>query len=135
MQRRQGHGVRTLTGSAGQVSASWTFARLDYFACFNYNGRNGHLELVKRFFMKTMPAAQAKTKFGFLIDTAQREPVTISKKGRPVAVMMSMQEYEKHEALKLDRLRSEVQKGLDQLNSGEAVDGKPFMESLIEKLD
>ena len=85
--------------------------------------------------MNTMPAAQAKIKFGWLIDTAQREPVTISKKGRPVAVMMSMHEYEKHEALKLERLRSEVQKGLDQLNSGEAVDGEPFMESLIKKLD
>ena len=85
--------------------------------------------------MKTMPAAQAKTQFGLLIDTAQREPVTISKKGRPVAVMMSMQEYEKHEALKLDRLRGEVQKGLDQLNSGETVDGEPFMKSLIKKLD
>ena len=30
--------------------------------------------------MKTMPAAEAKTNFGTLLDTAQREPVTISKK-------------------------------------------------------
>lgn len=43
---------------------------------------------------KTFAAAQAKQEFGNLLDNAQREPVTITKKGRPVAVVMSMQEYE-----------------------------------------
>jgi prevent-host-death family protein len=32
--------------------------------------------------MKIIPAAEAKTNFGVLLDPAQREPVTISKKGR-----------------------------------------------------
>jgi len=84
--------------------------------------------------MKTMPAAEAKTNFGALLDTAQREPVTISKKGRPVAVMMSIQEYEEHEALKLERLRWEVRKGLDQLDQGKSTDGQAFMKSLLEEL-
>lgn len=83
----------------------------------------------------TMPAAEAKTKFGVLLDTVQREPVTISKKGRPVAVMMSIEEYERHEALKLEHLRSEIQIGLDQLDNGQSVDGREFMKSLIERAD
>lgn len=85
--------------------------------------------------MKIMPAAEAKTNFGALLDSAQREPVTISKKGRPVAVMMSMQEYEEHEALKLEHLRGEIKKGLDQLDNGKSTDGKVFMKSLLKELD
>lgn len=85
--------------------------------------------------MKIMPAAEAKTNFGALLDSAQREPVTISKKGRPVAVMMSMQEYEEHEALKLARLREEIRKGLNQLDRDKGTDGHVFMKSLLEELD
>lgn len=45
--------------------------------------------------MKTVPAAKAKLNFGELLDSAQREPVTITKKSRPVAVMVSQAEYER----------------------------------------
>jgi prevent-host-death family protein len=44
--------------------------------------------------MKTMTAVKAKTHFGELLDTAQREPVIITKKNRPVGVMFSMQDIE-----------------------------------------
>jgi prevent-host-death family protein len=44
--------------------------------------------------MKTMTAAKAKTHFGEFLDTAQREPVIITKKNRPVGVMFSMQDIE-----------------------------------------
>ena len=84
--------------------------------------------------MKTMPAAEAKTNFGALLDTAQREPVTISKKGRPVAVMMSIQDYETHIAIKRDLLRAELQKGLKQLDRGKSTDGQEFMQTLLEEL-
>ncbi len=49
--------------------------------------------------MKTFAASEAKNEFGRLLDTAQREPVTIEKKGRPVAVVLSLEEYERLEAL------------------------------------
>ena len=84
---------------------------------------------------KPMPAAHAKTNFGALLDSAQREPVTITKQGRPVAVVMSMQEYEVHEAMKLERLRREVRKGMDQLDEGNSTDGRAFMTSLLQQLD
>ena len=45
--------------------------------------------------MKIMSARDAKNGFGLLIDTARREPVTVEKHGRPVVVVMSIEEYER----------------------------------------
>lgn len=44
-------------------------------------------------------ASMAKNEFGRLLDTAQSEPVTIQKKGRPVAVVISIKEYHKLEEI------------------------------------
>ena len=52
--------------------------------------------------MLILPAAEAKNNFGKMIDTAQREPITIEKKGRAVAVVLSMEEYAKLEALETE---------------------------------
>ena len=49
--------------------------------------------------MKTFAAREAKNEFGRLLDTARREPVTIEKKGRPVAVLLSIEDYERLAAL------------------------------------
>ncbi len=43
--------------------------------------------------MKTLGAREAKENFGSLIDTVQREPVTILKNGRPSAVVVSPEDY------------------------------------------
>jgi prevent-host-death family protein len=71
--------------------------------------------------MDTIAAADAKTNFGALLDKAQREPVTISKNGRPVAVVMSASAYEEQQRLKLELLRQEVRKGLEDLQRGRTV--------------
>ncbi len=44
-------------------------------------------------------ARDAKNNFGQLLDTARQEPVIIDKKGRPVAVLMATEEYERLERL------------------------------------
>jgi prevent-host-death family protein len=44
--------------------------------------------------MITISASEAKTHFGALMDKAQKEPVTIEKQGRPVAVVISFEEYQ-----------------------------------------
>jgi prevent-host-death family protein len=49
--------------------------------------------------VKTMPAKEAKQSFGALLDAAQREPVTITKNGREVAVLVSKEDFERLEAL------------------------------------
>lgn len=45
--------------------------------------------------MKNFSAGDAKNKFGLLIDTARIEPVVIEKHGRPVAVVCSVEEYQR----------------------------------------
>lgn len=44
--------------------------------------------------MRTVSAKDAKARFGELLDTARREPVTIEKHGRAVAVIISIEDYE-----------------------------------------
>jgi len=71
--------------------------------------------------METIAAADAKTNFGALLDKAQRGPVTISKNGRAVAVLMSAEAYQEQQQLKLEVLRREIQKGLDDVKRGRLV--------------
>ena len=77
--------------------------------------------------MKAITAKDAKNRFGELMDTVQREPVSIEKHGRPVAVVLSEVEYEK---MKLERLRAILAVGEAQLDRGEGIDGKEFFEEL-----
>jgi len=62
--------------------------------------------------MKEMSSTDAKTHFGALLDMAQREPVAIHKKGRAVAVMLSMQDFAEHEAMKLKLLQQAIDEGM-----------------------
>ena len=55
--------------------------------------------------MKTMSAKAAKNAFGMMIDVARAEPVTIEKHGRPVVIVLSVEEYER-----LNRLSSKTDK-------------------------
>ncbi len=49
--------------------------------------------------MKTLTAKDAKYSFGRLIDLARAEPVTVAKHGRPVVVVMAIEEFERLKAL------------------------------------
>ena len=80
--------------------------------------------------MKTFSAKKAKQHFGELMDTVQREPVSIEKYGRPVAVMMSEVEYQQ---MKLERLRAALAIGEAELDRGEFADYS--LEKLQAELD
>ncbi len=80
--------------------------------------------------MKTFSAKDAKQHFGELMDTVQREPVSIEKHGRPVAVMISEVEYEE---MKLERLRAMVGVGIAEADRGEFADYS--LEKLQAELD
>ena len=45
--------------------------------------------------MRKIAAKDAKNRFGYLLDAAQSAPVRVTKNGRAVGVMMSMQHYER----------------------------------------
>lgn len=81
--------------------------------------------------MVTMPSTEAKTHFGALLDTAQREPVTIEKKGRAVAVLISGHEYEIYQHLKLQALQRDLADGIKQADQGELLDSNSVFEGLI----
>jgi prevent-host-death family protein len=74
-----------------------------------------------------MSSTDAKTHFGALLDMAQREPVTIHKKGRAVAVMLSMQDFEDHEAMKLTLLQQAIDTGI-----ASGVSDRSFEEIMAE---
>ncbi len=68
--------------------------------------------------MIAIAAREAKEHFGKLMDTVQREPVTIEKHGRPVAVVISQTEYDQ---MKLEHLRAKLAVGEAQLDRGESI--------------
>jgi prevent-host-death family protein len=44
--------------------------------------------------MLTMTSLAAQNQFGMLIDASQRQPVTVTRRGRPVAVVLSYEDYQ-----------------------------------------
>lgn len=84
--------------------------------------------------MRRIAAVEAKNRFGALLDAARREPVAIEKHGKPVAVMVSAEDFEELEALRLGRLREEIQKGLDDAAAGKIVDGETAFREELEHL-
>ena len=45
--------------------------------------------------MREIAAREARNRFGRLLDAAQTVPVRVTKKGRPVGVVMSVQQYDR----------------------------------------
>lgn len=43
--------------------------------------------------MLTLTSVEAQNRFGQLIDAAQREPITVTRRGRPVLMLLAMQDY------------------------------------------
>ncbi len=63
--------------------------------------------------MRYMSATDAKQKFAALLDAAQREPVTIRKQKRDVAVLISADDYERlcsHNAQMFQRFCDQIAK-------------------------
>jgi prevent-host-death family protein len=51
--------------------------------------------------MQILSAKDAKYGFGRLIDLARAEPVTVAKHGRPVVVVMSVEEFERLKGIEM----------------------------------
>lgn len=59
--------------------------------------------------------------------------MTIEKHNRAVAVVISAQDYEEMEALKLEAVRKKIKKGVDQIKKGDVVDGEQFFQELLDE--
>lgn len=80
--------------------------------------------------MDTLTANEAKTQFGDLLLRAQRAPVQINKNGKPVAVVLSKEEYDDIEKLKLQLLQARAGQAITDINAANTVDGDSFFEAL-----
>lgn len=80
--------------------------------------------------MNALSANEAKTHFGDMLLKAQRAPLQINKNGKPVAVILSMEEYESIEALKLRLLQLRAAQAKTDIAAGNLVDGDAFFDEL-----
>lgn len=80
--------------------------------------------------MKTMTASAASKEFGLYIDTAQHEPVLITKQGRPVAVTMSAQLFQQ---LFEGHLEAGIEQGLKDIAEGRFTQMSPEHREEIRK--
>ena len=80
--------------------------------------------------MDALTANEAKTQFGDMLLKAQRAPIQINKNGKPVAVVISMDEYESIETLKLRLLQSRVAQAKADIEADNTIDGESFFEGL-----
>ena len=83
---------------------------------------------------RKVSAADAKNRFGELLIAAQREPVTIEKHGKAVAVMVSQEDFDDLQRAKLSQLQAELDKGLADIEAGRTVDGPEAFRALREQL-
>jgi prevent-host-death family protein len=77
---------------------------------------------------KTYTANEAKTRFGELLDVAQREPVRLTRRDRVVGVLVSAQDYEAMRAFYADRLRHTLR------DSGAAAAAAGLTEQSLDEL-
>ncbi|MBT5466721.1 MAG: type II toxin-antitoxin system Phd/YefM family antitoxin [Candidatus Marinimicrobia bacterium] len=80
--------------------------------------------------MDALSANEAKTHFGDMLLRAQRAPIQINKNGKPVAVVISAEEYESIDVLKLRLLQSRAMQAKADIESDNLVDGESFFDEL-----
>lgn len=80
--------------------------------------------------MLALSANEAKTQFGDMLMKVQRAPIQINKNGKPVAVIISVDEYQSIETLKLHLLQTRAVKAIEDINTGNTIDGEQFFSEL-----
>ncbi|KEY60030.1 type II toxin-antitoxin system Phd/YefM family antitoxin [Serratia sp. DD3] len=72
--------------------------------------------------MHSFTASEAKIQFGEVISKALREPVCITKNGRPKVVVMSYEDFNAIEKLKLNNLKIVLANSIAQAENGQLHD-------------
>ncbi|MCF6289348.1 MAG: type II toxin-antitoxin system prevent-host-death family antitoxin [Proteobacteria bacterium] len=82
--------------------------------------------------MEILTANKAKTHFGELLMKAQKEPVQIDKNGKPVVMVISIEDYEASEHVKLQMLKDRfIQASEDIKNGRYDDDAEEFFDKLL----
>jgi prevent-host-death family protein len=85
--------------------------------------------------MEVLSATDAKREFGEVLLKAQKEPIAINRNGKPVAVMISIDEYEAMTAFSEELLSIELKKGLKDVEFGRVNDGSNVIERLRKRVN
>ncbi len=84
--------------------------------------------------MKVMSAKDAKNSFGTFLDTAQREPVVVTKRDRPVGVLLCADDFSAMEEF-VDSMRETVKQGvMTGLREAKSGEGAELTESYVMDL-
>lgn len=70
---------------------------------------------------KSISSSEVQTRFGFVLDTAKREPVTVTQYGRPVVTMMSFELAEQAQRALAGRRMSDFLRRLPAVEAAEAL--------------
>ncbi|TCQ86190.1 MULTISPECIES: type II toxin-antitoxin system Phd/YefM family antitoxin [Rahnella] len=81
--------------------------------------------------MKSLSANEVKTQFGDVLLRVQREPVQINRNGKPVAVMLSIEDYQMLEEVKMRLLKEKVSRAETDIARGDVMDGETFFAQLM----
>ncbi|SCB86965.1 prevent-host-death family protein [Gilliamella bombicola] len=73
-----------------------------------------------------------KSRFGEAVLSAQASPVTVTKNGKPVLVMISMDEYQLFETMKKNHVDTQIKLGLKDIEEGRAIDADTFFKNLLK---
>ncbi|WP_341792920.1 type II toxin-antitoxin system Phd/YefM family antitoxin [Rickettsia endosymbiont of Ceutorhynchus obstrictus] len=85
--------------------------------------------------MEQLNATDAKREFGELLIKAQTEPISISKNGKPIAVIVSDKEFQELEAFKEQVLKMAIAEGIDDLAKNKIHSHKNVFDSLKMKIN
>ena len=83
--------------------------------------------------MQIFAAGEAKNSFGKVLDTVQKESVVIEKKGRAVAVMLSIDEYQRLQNLEDNYWGEKAYQAKQEGYIGNKESSELLMELLNEK--
>ena len=84
--------------------------------------------------MEILNASDAKREFGEMLLKVQKEPLGINKNGKPVAVILSISEYEELEQLRETFLQKALDKGMADYAAGNVSDGVDVLKRLRKRM-
>ncbi|MFU7500678.1 MULTISPECIES: type II toxin-antitoxin system Phd/YefM family antitoxin [unclassified Candidatus Tisiphia] len=85
--------------------------------------------------MEELNATEAKREFGELLIKVQTEPISISRNGKPIAVIVSDKEFHELESFKEQVLKLAISEGLDDLAKNKIHSHKVVFDNLKIKLN
>jgi prevent-host-death family protein len=81
--------------------------------------------------VEVLTANEAKTNFGELLLKSQKAPVQITRSGKPIAVMISVENYKIVEEFKMRYLKEELARSQADIENGRVEDFDVFFADLM----